>query len=96
MPALPLPSSHAVTCSNVVQDFTRRPPGEDDVQALWEGVPRADGTPRYITDLLADPANALVTFGDGNSATFASTMNDKAQSQPITRQVSSAPGTICQ
>jgi len=59
VPALPLPGPYAVACSNVVQDFTRLPPGEDDVQAIWEGVPRADGTPRYITDLLADPANAL-------------------------------------
>jgi hypothetical protein len=41
-----------------VQDFTRLRPGED-VQAYWEGVARDDGSPRYITDLLADPANTL-------------------------------------
>jgi dienelactone hydrolase len=58
VPPLPLPGPYAVACSNVVQDFTRLAPGED-VQAIWEGVPRADGSPRYITDLLADAANTL-------------------------------------
>ena len=38
---------------------------------------------------------ALVTFADGNNATFTCTMNGKAQSKPITRQVFGAPGTIC-
>ena len=33
-------------------------PGED-VQAYWEGVPRDDGSARYVTDLLAEPANTL-------------------------------------
>src|SRR4030095_16422513 len=44
-------------CSNIAQDFTRVPPG-DSAQNYWEGNP--NGTmPRYITDLLADPANTL-------------------------------------
>jgi len=58
VPPLPLPGPYPVACSNVVQDFTRMAPGED-VQAYWEGVPRPDGTRRYITDLLADAANTL-------------------------------------
>jgi hypothetical protein len=56
VPPLALPGPYAVECSNVMQDFTRLAPGED-VQLYWEGVPRADGTPRNPTDLLTDPAN---------------------------------------
>ena len=55
---LPLPGPFAVACSNVSQDFTRLEPGED-VQNYWEGVPRSDGSSRYITDLLSDPSNTL-------------------------------------
>jgi len=58
VPPLALPGPYPVACSNVAQDFSRVQPGED-VQAFWEGVPRSDGTPRYATDLLADPANTL-------------------------------------
>ena len=57
VPPLP-PGPYAVACSNVAQDFGRMLPGED-VQAYWEGLARDDGTPRYATDLLADPANTL-------------------------------------
>ena len=57
-PPLTFPGPYKVACSNVAQDFTRLAPGED-VQAYWEGVARADGSPRYITDLLSDPANTL-------------------------------------
>ena len=56
------PGKYPVACSNVAQDFARLLPGED-VQDYWEGVSRADGTPRYITSLLSEPAaavNALV------------------------------------
>ena len=66
---LPLPGPYAVACSNVTQDFTRMAPGED-VQNYWEGVPRSDGSSRYITDLLSDAGNTLaVTVNapdDGN------------------------------
>ena len=60
VPPRPLPGPNAVACSNVVQDFGRLKPG-DDVQTYWEGVPRNDGSARYITDLLAEPANTLST-----------------------------------
>ena len=54
----PLPSGpNAVGCSNIAQDFTRVPAG-DSAQDYWEGKP-AGATNRYITDLLADPANTL-------------------------------------
>ena len=56
---LPLPGPYAVACSNVVQDFSRLGVGED-VQAYWEGAPSDIGTPRYATDLLADPGNTLI------------------------------------
>ena len=55
---LPLPGPYAVACSNVVQDFSRVGPGED-VESYWEGEPSENGIPRYVTDLLADPANTL-------------------------------------
>ena len=56
IPALP-PGPNAVGCSNIAQDFTRVPAG-DSVQDFWEGKPKGN-TPRYITDLVADPANTL-------------------------------------
>ena len=58
-PPLAFPGPYPVACSNVTQDFTRLAPGED-VQAYWEGVARADGSPRYITDLLADARDTLI------------------------------------
>jgi hypothetical protein len=57
VPPLP-PGPYPVACSNVTQDFGRLLPGED-VQAYWEGLARADGTPRYASALLAEPANTL-------------------------------------
>ncbi len=60
-PPLPLPGPYPVACSNVTQDFTRLAPGED-VQTYWEGVPRADGSQRYVTDLLSDAANTLAVL----------------------------------
>jgi predicted dienelactone hydrolase len=56
---LPLPGPYAVACSNIVQDFTRLAPGED-VTSYWSGIPSSSSTPRYVTDLLADPANTLI------------------------------------
>jgi predicted dienelactone hydrolase len=47
-----------VGCSSVAQDFSRIAPGED-ATGYWEGSPSATGAPRYVTDLLADPANTL-------------------------------------
>jgi predicted dienelactone hydrolase len=67
---LPLPGPYAVACSNVAQDFGRMAAGED-AQDYWEGVPRADGSPRYVTDLLVDPANTLaVTVRAPDDATL--------------------------
>jgi predicted dienelactone hydrolase len=59
VPPLAFPGPYPVACSNVTQDFTRLAPGED-VQAYWEGVARADGSSRYITDLLADAPDTLI------------------------------------
>jgi hypothetical protein len=58
VPPLPLPGPYPVACSNVSQAFSRLAPGEP-VQAYWEGIARDDGTSRYVTDLLSDPANTL-------------------------------------
>jgi len=55
---LPTAGPFSVACSNVAQDFGKVASG-DDVQDYWEGVPTSGGTPRYATDLLADPANTL-------------------------------------
>lgn len=55
---LPLPGPHEVACSNIEQDFTRLGPG-GDAKDYWEGTPSPDGTPLYVTDLLADPDNTL-------------------------------------
>lgn len=55
---LPLPGPYEVACSNIEQDFARLGSGED-AKDYWEGTPWPDGTPRYVTDLLADPGNVL-------------------------------------
>lgn len=58
--AEPLPSAgpYAVGCSNVEQGFTRLQSGESAVD-YWEGTP--DGSrDRYVTQLLVDPADAIV------------------------------------
>lgn len=57
---LPLPGPYAVACSNVVQDFSRVG-ADEDVKDYWEGIPSDNGTPRYVTDLLADPGDTLIT-----------------------------------
>ena len=53
-----VPGPYAVGCSNVAQDFSRIGSGET-ANDYWEGVP-AGTRGRYVTDLLSDPANALV------------------------------------
>src|SRR3984893_14359705 len=58
VPPLSLPGPFPVACSNVVQDFTRVGSGES-ASDYWEGIPRSSGGSRYVTDLLADPANTL-------------------------------------
>jgi len=55
---LALPGPYTVACSNVAQDFSRVPPDEK-AKDYWEGYPSASGAPRYVTDLLTDPVNAL-------------------------------------
>ncbi len=53
---VPLPGPYPVACSNVAQDFER---AGGDAEAYWEGRPEPAGTPRYVADLLSDPANSL-------------------------------------
>ena len=55
----PLAGPHPVACSNVEQDYGRVPRGEP-IALWWEGVPRDDGSGRYLTELLTDPANTLI------------------------------------
>ncbi len=52
------PGPHPVACSNVAQDFDRLQPMET-ASEYWRGLPRADGAPRYVTDLLAEPADTV-------------------------------------
>ena len=58
VPPLTLPGPYPVACSNVAQDFSRVAPGEN-AKGYWAGSPSASGTPQYVTDLLADPADTL-------------------------------------
>ncbi len=58
IPPLPLPGPYPVACSNIAQDFSRVAPNEN-AEDYWDGLPRANGTSRYVTDLLSDPANTL-------------------------------------
>jgi hypothetical protein len=58
-PPVALPGPYPVGCSNLEQDFARVPQGET-AESYWRGLATEEGE-RYVTDLLADPANALVT-----------------------------------
>lgn len=58
VPPLPAVGPYVVGCSNLEQDFTKVPPGES-VEDYWEGLPRGS-TPRFVTDLLVDPAHSFV------------------------------------
>lgn len=58
VPPRAAPGKYPVACSDVAQDFSRLAAGED-VQDYWEGVARADGTPRYVTSLLSEPADTI-------------------------------------
>jgi predicted dienelactone hydrolase len=55
------PGPYPVACSNVAQDFSRLAPAEA-ASEYWRGLPRADGSTRYVTDLLSEPSGAL-TYG---------------------------------
>jgi hypothetical protein len=58
--------------------------------------PPFNALPFNPNSVVATPAGtATFTFGDGNSATFAYTVDGVAQSKAITREVFHAPGTIC-
>ena len=57
-PPVALPGPNPVGCSNLEQDFARVPQGET-AESYWRGLATEEGE-RYVTDLLADPAIALV------------------------------------
>jgi hypothetical protein len=46
--------------------------------------------------VLTSVGTLTLTFGDGNTGTFAYTVNNVSQSRAITRQVFRDPGTVCQ
>jgi fermentation-respiration switch protein FrsA (DUF1100 family) len=48
-----------VACSNVEVDMARLAALGGNATDYWEGNPRADGRPRYITDILAHPETAF-------------------------------------
>lgn len=58
------PGPYPVGCTSVEQDFSRLAPGESP-QQYWEGIPAADGRPRYVTDLLVGAGTATPVIGFG-------------------------------
>jgi hypothetical protein len=46
--------------------------------------------------VVAVVGSATLTFTDGNTATFAYTVDGTSQTKTITRQVLQNPGTVCQ
>ncbi len=58
------PGPYPVGCTSVEQDFSRLAPGESP-QQYWEGIPAADGRPRYVTDLLTGAGTATPVIGFG-------------------------------
>jgi hypothetical protein len=43
----------------------------------------------------APAGSATLTFTDGSNASFAYTVDGIAQTKPITREIVTAPGTLC-
>jgi hypothetical protein len=60
IPPIARPGPYPVACSNVAQDFSRVGANET-ADLYWRGVPRDDGSPRYVTDLLSEPG--ALTYG---------------------------------
>jgi hypothetical protein len=59
--------------------------------------PAFSAVPFLPANVVATPVGTLtLTFSNGNSATFAYTVNGVTQSKPIVRQVFRTPGTVCQ
>ncbi len=59
--------------------------------------PAFNAIPFEPTKVVGTPVGtATFTFADGNNAIFAYTVNGVSQTKPITREIISAPGTICQ
>jgi hypothetical protein len=59
--------------------------------------PPFDAVPFNPANVTATPAGtASFTFADGNNATFAYTVDGISQIKSITREVFTAPGTVCQ
>lgn len=52
------PGPYPVACSNVAQDFSRVGALES-ASEYWRGLPRSDGSPRYVTDLISEPSGVL-------------------------------------
>ncbi len=75
---LVLPGPYAVACSNIAQDFSRVPAG-DDVKTYWEGTLANNLSGRYATNLLADPANtlAVTVTAPNNSSLYGSYAGQK-------------------
>ncbi len=57
------------------------------------GRPAADSIKSELTEVAQTAAT--FTFTDGNTGTFAYTVDGTTQSKPITRQVFRTPGTAC-
>ena len=58
VPPRELQGPYPVACTNLSQDFNRVPQGET-ARDLWEGYPRSNGSDRYLTELLIEPAYVL-------------------------------------
>jgi hypothetical protein len=65
--------------------------------ALYTGTGPAYNAAQFDSKkVLAVPAGtATVSFADGNSGTFAYTINGVSQSKAITREIFAPPGTVC-
>lgn len=64
---------------------------------IQTGGPAFNATPFDPTKVTRTVVGtATFTFSDGNTGTFAYTVNSVAQTKQITRQVFTSPGTVCQ
>jgi serine protease len=66
-------------------------------QIFRNAGPHFDAVPFLPSQVSATAVgNGTLTFADGNTGSFAYTVNGISQVKPITRQVFRAPGTVCQ
>ena len=72
------PGAYPVGCTSVEQDFSRVPAGQS-AESWWEGLDAADGSSRYVTDLLSTAATPVLPVPVPDDVELFGPMSGKTQ-----------------